>query len=230
MFDRSRGVSPAPYASRNLSYGVGDEPDNVRRNRERIKDLLGIDTLVSTKQIHGDGIYRVDDCGRDVELEGYDALITDRAGAGLLIQQADCQAVLLHDPENRAIAAIHCGWRGNVLNIAGKTVERLHTEYGTDPAGIRGVISPSLGPCCGEFIHYRQKLPSEMHALQVGANHFDFRKITVRQLTAAGVPENQIEVMDICTVCDTNFFSHRRKSRQGGRATGRQGSVILLEP
>jgi len=230
MFDRSGGVSSAPYVSCNLSYRVGDAPENVRRNRERIKDKLGIDTLVSAEQIHGDAIYCVEGGQGDVEVEGYDALITDKAGIGLLIQQADCQAVLLHDPDNRAVAAIHCGWRGNVLDIAGKTVQRMQVEYRSDPAKIQAVISPSLGPCCGEFIHYRRELPIAMHNMRIGANHFDFWKITALQLADAGVPEDQIEIMGICTACNADFFSYRRSRRQGKPLTGRQGSIIILAP
>ena len=32
-------------------------------------------------------------------------------GLGLVIKQADCQAVILYDPHKHVLGNIHCGWR-----------------------------------------------------------------------------------------------------------------------
>lgn len=228
IFDRLNGTSPAPYSSLNLSYGVGDDQDNVAANRQKVKQLLGVGILASAKQVHGDRIWSVGDLAGDMEAEGYDALITDRPGIGLLIQQADCQAVLLHDPRRRVIAAVHCGWRGNVLDIITITIERLRRDYRSEPGDLRAVISPSLGPCCAEFINYRQELPLSLHAFRTTTTHFDLWKISHAQLTGAGVPAENIAIAGICTCCDATYFSHRRSGKKGKPATGRQGSVIFL--
>lgn len=228
MFNRMNGVSPPPYVSLNLSYGVGDDPAHVAANRRKIKRLLGVQVLASAKQKHGDRIYRVEALTGDTEVEGYDALITDRPGIGLLVQQADCQAILLHDPRRQVIAAVHCGWRGSTLNIIGTTIDRMREEYRTRPTDIRAVISPSLGPCCAEFINFRKELPAELYSFRTGSNHFDFWRISTAQLTAAGVPAENIDTVGLCTSCHDAYFSYRRSRRLGALATGRQGSVILL--
>lgn len=228
MFNRKNGVSSPPYASLNLSYGVGDDPEHVAANRRNIKQQLGVNVLASAGQVHGDRICRIDSLAGDTEVQGYDALITDRPGIGLLVQQADCQAILLHDPRRKAIAAVHCGWRGSVLNIIGATLERMQEEYRTQPPDVLAVISPSLGPCCAEFINFREELPEELHSFRIGSNHFDFWRISRAQLTAAGVPAENIDTVRICTSCHSAYFSHRRSRRQGKPETGRQGSVILL--
>jgi len=228
LLTRAGGVSPPPYFSLNVSFGVGDRPDNVRRNRRKIKDILGIQFLVSVGQIHSDRIFPVAAISEDVEVPGYDALLTGQPGVGLLIQQADCQAILLHDPVRNCIGAIHCGWRGNTLNIIEKTVTRMGKEFGTEPISLRAVISPSLGSCCGEFIDYRTGLPGNFQKFLTGPDHFDFRAISKEQLMLAGVAEANIDIIDICTVCDQNFFSYRRAMKKGTGITGRQGSVICL--
>lgn len=228
MLTRHQGMSPPPFFSLNVSYGVGDAPENVAENRRRIKELLGIRFLASTSQVHADRVYAVGSLMGDIEVEGYDALVTEEPGIGLLVQQADCQAILLHDPVRPAIGAIHCGWRGNVVNIIQATVARMQKNYRTEPASLRAVISPSLGPCCGEFINFRSELPFHFHRFQATPDHFDFRAISRTQLIEAGLRREHIDIMDICTVCSTNFFSYRRAMKQGGRPTGRQGSVISL--
>ena len=127
----------------------------------------------------------------DKEVEGFDALITDLSGVGLMIQQADCQAVLLFDPVKEVIAAVHCGWRGSVQGILGRVIAVMVENYGTAPADLQAVISPSLGPCCAEFVNYRQELPAEFQQFMVRDNYFDFWQISRYQLISAGMSEQQ---------------------------------------
>lgn len=221
-FSRHGGVSKAPYHSRNVGLQVGDEEVRVLRNRALIREQLGLSRLVSAHQVHGDSVLVVDWLPEaDVELAGYDALVTDQPGVGLMIQQADCQAVMLYDPEHGAVANIHSGWRGSVQNIIAKTVSAMISAYGTRPAGLFAAISPSLGPCCGEFINYRQELPEPLHGYQVRANYFDFWAISRDQLRDSGVRSEQIEIAGSCTACGGDYFSYRRD-----RVTGRFASVI----
>jgi YfiH family protein len=230
MLSRHKGISTAPYSSLNISYGVGDNPQNVTENRQRIKNRLNIGFLASARQVHADLIFVVDRLTEDYEVAGYDALVTERPAIGLLIQQADCQAILLYDPRRPAIGAIHCGWRGNVHNIIRSTVERMRKVFRTDPASLQAVVSPSLGACCGEFIHFRDEFPSDFLKFKSGPAHFDLPAISRYQLIDSGVDEKNIDIFNICTVCNTNFFSYRRTMKKGKKQTGRQGSVICLPP
>jgi hypothetical protein len=217
-------VSQPPYDFLNLSFGVGDAAENVQENRRRVKEALGIPVLASARQVHGDAVWVIDaPFVQDTEEAGYDALVTDQPGIGLLIQQADCQAVLLHDPVRQVVAAIHAGWRGSVVGIIGKTIRTMAERFGCDPADLAAGISPSLGPCCAEFINHQAELPAEFHSCQVAANHFDFWAISRDQLAAAGVLPANIEIARICTKCSPDYFSFRRE-----RITGRFGSVIAL--
>ena len=61
-------------------------------------------------QLHSDIVHRLDEAPGG-KLEG-DALMTNVPGLLLVIRTADCLPVLLVDAENRAVAAVHCGWRG----------------------------------------------------------------------------------------------------------------------
>jgi YfiH family protein len=229
-FDRHHGVSGAPFASLNCSFSVGDQTEKVQSNRQRIKKMLGINCLISARQVHGDQIFRVEegsDC--DQELEGVDGLMTNTKGVGLMIQHADCQAVLLHDPVQSAVAAVHCGWRGSVIGIIEKTVRMMRSCYQSRPEDLIASISPSLGPCCAEFTNHRQELPASFLAFQHRDNYFDFWMISKAQLMAAGLQAEKIRTAEICTSCSTDFFSYRRARRQGDGTTGRNCSIIALK-
>lgn len=224
FFHRHGGESSAPFDSLNVSYGVGDDSTLVARNRARIKTFLGLECLVSARQVHEDRILSLfAPQAMDCEHAGFDALITNQPGVGLLIQQADCQAVVLHDPVRRVVANVHAGWRGSVANIIMKTIARMASDFGSDPALLHAAISPSLGPCCAEFVNFRAELPTEFHRDQVSAAHFDFWAISRRQLQEAGVPASHISTAAVCTRCDANYFSYRREGR-----TGRSATVIAL--
>jgi hypothetical protein len=224
-FSRHGGASEAPYHSRNVGLHVGDDQTLVLRNRALLKAELGLPRLVSAKQVHGESILNVDWLpAADVEHSGYDALMTNIPGVGLMIQQADCQAVMLYDPEHGAVANIHSGWRGSVQNIIAKTVVAMTAAYGTRPASLFAAVSPSLGPCCGEFVNYRQELPLAFHGYQSQPNYFDFWAISRDQLRDSGVCIEHIEIAGRCTACDGNYFSYRRD-----KITGRFASVIGIK-
>lgn len=231
FFNRHGGVSRGGFESLNVGESVGENPDHLRENFRRIKEQAGVTVMISAHQVHGDKIEVVESAVKsDWCVDGVDALITNRQAIGLMVQLADCQGILLHDPVNSVIAAIHCGWRGSVAGIIGKTVERMHAVFGSQPASLNGFVSPSLGPCCAEFIHYKKELPGDFHSFQVKSNYFDFWEISRYQLTGAGLADDNIEIAGICTSCSNDYFSYRRACRNGDGRTGRHCAVISLQP
>ena len=124
----------------------------------------------------------------------------------------------------KVIANVHSGWRGSICNIAGKCVELMAREYGCRPQDILAGISPSLGPCCAEFIHYKTEIPRSFWKYRVKENHFDFWKMSFDQLREAGLRFENIEISDMCTRCNPHlFFSYRHSN-----TTGRFAAVIGL--
>jgi len=224
VFKRYGGVSSSPWDSQNVSFGTGDDPQNIHANRDGIKKVLGCKHLVSAKQVHESQVYSIKkNPEKDLEADGFDALVTNVQGLGLMIQQADCQAVMLFDPEKMAVGIAHVGWRGSVADIIAATVFALSDVFATEPADLIAAISPSLGPCCAEFVNYRSELPVSLHGYQVRPDYFDFWAISRDQLCAAGVRPENIHVEKICTCCNRDYFSYRRD-----RETGRFASVIGL--
>lgn len=226
FFTRQGGVSPDPFHSLNLSFGVGDQVSLVVHNRHLVQQALNLTALVSATQVHGcrASLVTTGNAPADAEIADADILLTGQHGLGLLIKQADCQAVMLYDPVRRVAANVHCGWRGQVDNILRKAVIRLHEEYGCRPEELVAALGPSLGPCCAEFRHYRREFPQELWSYQVRPTYFDLWALSRDQLLVAGLKPRQIDIAGICTRCrGDEFFSYRREGR-----TGRQGAVIAL--
>lgn len=229
VFTRRGGVSAPPYESLNVAWNNGDSNGAVLENLTRVKEAAGVESVVSSNQVHGDSVYFIDEeAAKKLEnrpptlvAPPTDALATNLSGLGLLIKIADCQSILLVDPRSRIIANIHSGWRGSVLNIAGSAVRRLE-RFGLNPAATLAAVSPSLGPCCAEFVNYKGEIPEKFWPFRVGPLHFDFWAVTRSQLTAAGLSDENIEFAAKCTVCGkSEFFSYR-----GEGETGRMASII----
>ncbi|MFW6126753.1 MAG: polyphenol oxidase family protein [Thermodesulfobacteriota bacterium] len=228
VFTRQGGVSPPPFHSLNVSLAVGDQPFRVEENLRRLRETLDLDRLVSATQVHGsnEAVIKGGCAVSPGEIPEVDILITAQSGLGLVIKQADCQAVMFYDPEHRVVAQTHCGWRGQVNGVLAATVSRLATHFHSRAEALRAAIGPGLGPCCAEFRHYRREFPPELWKYQVRPGYFDLWQLSFDQLTAAGLRPDHIEVAGLCTRCRIqDFFSYRRD-----RVTGRQAAVIALRP
>lgn len=231
-FSRHGGHSQDAFKSLNVSYSGGDNPAHVEANLARIQTVLQQKTkssldLVRVRQQHGKDIVHAKTPLDPNEPPIADALITQTPGLALMINCADCQATIFYDPINRAIANVHSGWRGSVLNIYAETIQRMQKDFGTKPANLLVCISPSLGPQDAEFVHYRNELPESFWPFQVKPFYFDFWAISEFQLRNAGVLPHHIEVARISTYSNTqDYFSYRKE-----KITGRQAvCVTLLKP
>lgn len=230
VFTRHAGFSQPPFASLNVTNGIGDDSDAVAKNRKLIARSLDCGRLAFTRQNHGcevvvlDGNRRSGGATAERVPRLGDALVTNLNKRCLVIQVADCQSVILYDPEAGAIANIHAGWRGSVQNIVGRTVETMVTRFGCRPEHIVAGIGPSLGPCCAEFVNYRNEIPPQLWSFKDDRDHFDFWAISADQLEACGVKRKHIDTGRICTKCNSDlFFSYR-----GEGTTGRFASVVGL--
>jgi len=223
FFTRRGGVSPPPFDSLNLSASTGDSQENVNRNIRRAGRALGFERLVSVHQVHGARVVAVD--GRPLaegrtELAKADGLVTDRPGLGLMIKLADCLGIILVHPPTRTVAAIHAGWRGLISGVIPAGVRAMVQGHGARPEEIKAGISPSLGPCCAEFVNYQREFPRSFWAYRVGRDHFDLWALARDQLQESGLREGNIEAAGLCSRCRGDlFFSHRGQ----GPVTGRMG-------
>ena len=226
IFTRRGGISNPPYESLNVGFSVGDSGERVVENRNRIAECLGGTDMIFIHQVHGTHVFRMSEKSPDPP--GFppqaDAIVSNLPGKNLVVQVADCQAVLLFDPVKLVVANIHSGWRGSIADIAGRTVGVMQDEFGATPIDIMAGIGPSLGPCCGEFKNYRKEIPKKFWGYKDQSVNFDFWAITCDQLADAGLRKENIETSGICTKCNTeSFFSYR-----GQNETGRFAAVIGL--
>jgi YfiH family protein len=228
---RGGGVSVGTYASLNLGASVGDAPEAVTENRARLALALGFepDRLVTTPQVHGKDVLVVDETTAPHALSiRADILVSKTPGFLLMQRLADCVGMLLWHEWAGVVGVAHAGWRGTALGVAGRFVEAA-ADLGGEPDGLRVVVGPSIGPCCFEVgPEVVEQIPGAADASTIGPRgrpHVDLWELNRRQLVAAGVPADRVDVAGACTRCQPDlYFSHRAL----GYPAGRFGAAIGL--
>jgi purine-nucleoside/S-methyl-5'-thioadenosine phosphorylase / adenosine deaminase len=186
---------------------------NVRADRETVLQALeafhkiarrnfGTRQFRTAEQVHGNAVAVVT-AQSPAKSAGVDALITRDPRVLLGIYVADCCALFLVDPKQRALGLVHSGKKGTALNIIGAAVQKMAAEFGSDPCDLLAQLSPCIRPPYYEI---------------------DFAGHIVRNLERAGVGR----VFDSGENTATNlekFYSYRMEK---GR-TGRMLALLALE-
>ena len=173
------------------------------------------------------------------DLEGYDAFVTDLKDCAIGVRTADCIPVLLYDPVHKAIAAIHSGWKGTVLQISRKTIAEMSRRFGSSASDLLAVIGPGIQKHnfqVGEEVVERfreagfpvediarwegERVEGTMH----GGWHIDLIEANRWILLQAGIPAANIQSSAICTYDDIRLWSARRD----GSACGRNINAIVM--
>ncbi|MBI2514741.1 peptidoglycan editing factor PgeF [Candidatus Wolfebacteria bacterium] len=197
----------------------------VKQNRLKFFKKHKIDPrrLVNLAGIHGvnidtitcDSILGNGSLNPDTRIKNTDGLITNIKNSYLMVTGADCFPVLFYDEKNKAIGAMHAGWKGLLKEIAAEMLKKFVTDFSTDPANLSVWMGPGIKSCHFEVKNDVGALFEKNYKNEIierdGRTFIDLPKIIKVQLTALGVqPEKIVEHPD-CTFCGKDkYFSYRR--------------------
>lgn len=181
--------------------------------------------LATLRQIHSKQVVVAHQPG---DLGEGDALISNVAGITLAVRTADCLPILIADPRNRAVAAVHAGWRGTVQEIVGETIQAMSERFGTRPADLVIAIGPGIGACCYEVgpevgAQFEQFFTERGKVSET--TKVDLAETIIRQLRRNGVRMGQIAPSGLCTYCLAGLFHSYRRDRQ---AAGRMVTTVRI--
>ncbi len=175
---------------------------------------------VLLRQVHSARVLVLDEA--PAGLPEADATMARRPGLALVVKTADCLPLFLIDPEQRAVAAVHAGWRGTARRIVAEAVETMTRAFGTRPASLLAALGPCIGGGCyevGEDVAAPFRRDPSFSALfaavpaRPGKYLFDLRAANRVQLETLGVRTANIHEACGCTRCDTRLLSFRRDRR-----------------
>ncbi len=234
IFPGNVQVVVSSRADGSVKYGVDESDEKVASNLKALASKLGL----SKEQIAGIQIVYDDGQTYDVIVEApagsydvtnkatwvhCDALVTTQKGLGMLIPIADCNGVVVYDPEHEVLALAHVGWHAAVANLPEKLINYLATKHQSKPADLLVYISPSIR----QDSYYHPKLHQlddpawkDFIAESSKGYHLDVFGFVHKQLVDAGVLEDRIEASSVDVAQSNDYFSHfaaKQKDQQAGR-------------
>ncbi|MBI5642798.1 MAG: peptidoglycan editing factor PgeF [Deltaproteobacteria bacterium] len=233
FLSRTGGVSSAPFDTLNFDARDSDTAGNIAVNKGLISKAFGInaDEITTVNQVHGNSVLVLDGTGGGSKADA-DAIVTRLKGIPIGMLTADCLPILLHDPVNNCIGAVHAGWKGTAKWIVKEAIASMRSEFNSRPADIIAALGPYIGPCCYSVredvaVEFRKTFKDTSSFIEKDGDGFklDIGLANVKELLTLGVKKENISFEPVCTSCNSSlFFSYRKDN---GR-TGRQLSFITL--
>jgi len=222
-----------PPAAGSLLAGITDRTGSLETLRARLPDGTA---LIQTQQVHGASLAAVEVAGRAAEgagsagpltIPGCDGLATQTPGLGLIIRTADCLPIFAWDPDARAVALVHAGWRGLSRWLPQRLLRFLHARYHSRPERLWVGVGPAIRACCFEVGPEFDALFGAFVRHARGRRTCDLIGFAARQFARLGVAPSRIADSGRCTACEpARWHSHRRDGERGGRLL----SFALLRP
>lgn len=215
---RFGGYSKAPYDSNNLACHVGDDQQDVQRNRELLSESLQLPNEPAwLEQTHSTVcVVTEEESNRHA-----DAAVTRSTKQPLAILTADCLPITLCNSQGTEIAAIHAGWRGLYHGIIENTLKKMHSN----PSDLLAWIGPAISQ-----EHY--EIGEEVYDAFTGKyqqSTLAFEPVKEKKWLAnlpliAEMVLKKLEIQaiwqsNLCTFKSTEFYSYRKASQTGRIAT-----------
>ncbi len=210
-----------------LALHTQEKPQYILKNRAKLRKKFPNVKFIVANQTHSANshiITKAEELGwnsLDNAIKDCDALISNKTDIMLTILTADCVPILLFDPKQRVVAAIHAGWRGTEKSILFKTVQKMQEVFNCNPKDILAGIAPSIAKCCYEVdwnvAKNFQKSPNAYDKKE-DKYMLDLPHINKLQLLNSGVQKEHIELSNVCTACSIEeYFSYRKENACSGR-------------
>lgn len=202
----------------------GDSPAGpVLERWRRMRRSLGFGGVVHARQVHGAEV-ETHDAGIAGLLitDGRDGHVTSAADVLLTISVADCVPIFVVDPERRAVALLHGGWRGVAAGVLEAGLRAL-LDGGSDARDLLVHFGPAICGRCyevGPEVHHALGLREPPSPTPV-----DLRRVLAQRARVHGIAAERITTSAWCTRCgDSPFFSHR------GGFPQRQMALLGIRP
>ena len=199
-----------------FGLSTGGSAWTVAARYDALARELGFGGAAVCRQVHGAGLVATEDApdtGLWIPGEA-DGFVGRATGRLFAVTVADCVPVTVVDPDSRAFALLHAGWRGAAAGILSRGVEAL-VARGARPDRLRVHLGPAI---CGACYEVGPEVQRAFGREVEGKSHLDVRDELAREATGLGVDPSRLARSRACTRCDgERYHSHRGAGDRAGR-------------
>ncbi len=182
------------------------------------------DRLVLSEQVHGSNCAIINDIPAERLIKDTDGLIAANKNILLGVLTADCIPILFYDSEKKIAGIGHGGFRG----LSGHIIKEIIGKFRALGSNVHNLwvgIGPGIGNCCycvsrDRIAMFQEIIPLDDSWYRKERELFfmDLKRVAWIQLKEEGIPEDHIEVSDICTMHQADrFYSYRKEGDNAGR-------------
>jgi len=225
IFNKNIIAAVSSAVDGNMKFGINDNED-VLRNRRAFLRKAGVDlehtTLVPVTYDTDDFLrYKIlSKEHKSGSMHGFDSLgfaadglVVDQPNHALFLPLADCVGAVIHDPINHVLMLSHLGRHSTEVNGGVKSIEYLQKHFTVNLKDIRVWLSPAVGNAT-----YR------LHKFEGKSLHDVLRA----QFLEAGIEEDHLEISEVDTAQDDNYFSHSQHRKRGLPGLSSRFAVVAM--
>lgn len=225
-------------------------------NSLRIKTLEEISAFSINKPIvtpveliHSQIVCDIAESGQTHNIQA-DGIITRNKNLMPVVTVADCMPLYLYNPVSKTFGVVHSGWKGT--GIVGEAIHLAEKNHNAKPEDFLVIIGPHIRDCCyivneERMTYFAEKFCQEcVSELEEGGSCYaggrglpvswdngggklyrlSLEKANLSVLKKAGVPEENINIINECTCCNTLLGSNRRETAEC-EALGKSASFTV---
>ncbi|HMI09211.1 MAG TPA: laccase domain-containing protein [Candidatus Saccharimonadales bacterium] len=142
-----------------------------------------------------------------------DALVVTKPGHALFLPLADCVGAIIYDSKQHILMVSHLGRHSTEQQGATKSIQYFIDQFDTDTNDMKVWLSPAVG--------------QETYPLKT-LNDSSLQDAILEQLLTANIPRQNIELSDIDTATNENYFSHSQFLAGNREEDGRFAIVAMM--
>ncbi len=201
-----------------IVHGFGTKKDSLLDIQNISRSLIGSGqpVLIQAEQVHDAKVAVVQNnmYTGSAPIRNIDGMITRDPGAAIVIRSADCIPILLYDPVKKVCGAIHAGRRSITKRIVENAIQMLKGRFSCRIENLVVVLGPAI---CKEHYPVDQKMQDifvSVTGIPQDKGVIDLTGAVRTKLFDLGLPEKNLEIIDICTFEDDDFHSYRQKKTE----------------
>lgn len=211
------------FKNQNIIQGVSGIKLGARDGRDKIRILksygrkIAAKNLIWPEQVFGAEVYICQKSDSGKIIKGADGLISHIPGQALAIVSADCVPILLFDPKNKVVAALHGSRKSLTEGIIKEAMKKMVLNFNSDPKKILAAVGPHIRKCQywlkeKTYQDLRNTRFKKYFSQKKRKIYFDLTKLVFDEFSKLGIRKENIEDGGICTYCQfKKYFSARKQ-------------------
>ncbi len=201
-----------------IVHGFGTVRDSLLDVQNACRSLDGSSAavLIQAEQVHDAKVAVVHNnmYTGNAPIRNIDGMITRDPSTAVVVRSADCIPILMYDPVKKVCGAVHAGRRSITKGIVENTIQMFKGRFSSQIENMVVALGPAI---CKKHYPVDQKTQDifvSVTGIKQDKGVIDLVGAVKKKFIDLGLPEKNLEIIDICTFEDDDFHSYRQQKTE----------------